>query len=248
MTQSGGTNAISSILILGYGYNSWHDATGTYNLSGGSLYAPSEDIGSTGTGTFTQSGGTNSVGTLLLGVNSGSAGTYNLNGGTLITNSIIEQAGTAAFNFGGGTLQAGAAFSTSVPMTLTGTGGNANVNTAGYAVTLAGQLSGPGGLNKLGANTLTLSAANTYSGDTQISGGTLTLANANALQNSTLDYNSYGGTLSFDAQTAATFGGLKGNQNLDACQCEFRKRCPYGWREQRIHHLLWRVERRRIPD
>ena len=62
-------------------------------------------------------------------------------------------------------------------MTLTGSGGNGNINTSGYAVTLSGVLSGSGGLNLLGAGTLTLTASNTYSGGTTISAGTLQVGN-----------------------------------------------------------------------
>ena len=58
-------------------------------------------------------------------------------------------------------------------MSLTGTGGNAIVNTNGNAVTLSGVLSGTGGLTKAGAGTLTLSAANTYTGLTTVSAGML---------------------------------------------------------------------------
>ena len=68
-----------------------------------------------------------------------------------MTRGIFQDSGAATFNFGGGTLQATTAFSMKLPMTLTGSGGNASVNTAGNAVTFAGQLSGPGGLNKVGA-------------------------------------------------------------------------------------------------
>ena len=68
----------------------------------------------------------------------GSSGTYNLNGGLLVLSSLSQGSGIAAFNFGGGTLQASAAMSGSLAMTLTGSGGNANVNSAGYAVSLAG--------------------------------------------------------------------------------------------------------------
>ena len=98
-------------------------------------------------------------------------------------------------------------------MTLTGSGGNATVDTAGYTVTLSGSLSGPGGLTKTDSGTLVLAATNTYTGDTLISGGTLQLTNAKALQNSTLD-TSGSGSLNFDSLTAATLGGLKGSHNL----------------------------------
>ena len=40
-------------------------------------------------------------------------------------------------------------------MTLTGSGGNATVDTAGYNVTLSGSLSGHGGLIKTDSGTLT---------------------------------------------------------------------------------------------
>ncbi len=73
---------------------------------------------------------------------------------------------------------------------------------------------GPRALNKTGAGVLVLNSANTYSGDTKVSGGSLRLGNSLALQNSTLDYNNYGGSLSFGGLTNATFGGLKGSQSL----------------------------------
>ena len=95
--------------------------------------------------------------------------------------SLVSGAGTATFNFGGGTLRAGGALSIRLPMTLTGTGGNANIDTAGYPVTLFGTLSGVGGLNKLGTSGLALAAANTYTGNTNVSAGTLTLTGTGSL-------------------------------------------------------------------
>ena len=80
-TQSGGANAISSYLYLGYNAGS----SGTYSLSGsGLLSAEVEWVGYSGTGNCTQSGGTNSS-YLLLGYNSGSSGTYGLSGSGLLS-------------------------------------------------------------------------------------------------------------------------------------------------------------------
>jgi fibronectin-binding autotransporter adhesin len=133
-------------------------------------------------GTVSQADGTVSVGgALFLASESTSQGMYNLTGGVLILNGLSQGSGTAAFNFGGGTLRAGAAFSSSVPMNLTGTDGDANVDTAGFAVTLSGTLSGPGGLTKSGNGTLTLSAANKYTGVTTVNSGTLTESVSNAI-------------------------------------------------------------------
>ena len=71
------------------------------------------------------------------------------------------------------------------------------------------------GLTKLGNNTLTLTGANTFSGPTIVSGGTLDLDNSNALQNSMLIASS--GTVAFDPGVASktfSFGGLSGAGNL----------------------------------
>jgi outer membrane autotransporter protein len=105
--QSGGTNTIedtSSISGLYLGY--YTDRSGTYNLSGGSLLAPSETIGVLvgGIGVFNQSGGTNTVTyDLILGYRSGSSGTYNLSGGSLLSGSeTIGYQGLGIFNQSGG--------------------------------------------------------------------------------------------------------------------------------------------------
>jgi autotransporter-associated beta strand protein len=91
--------------------------------------------------------------------------------------------------------------------------GTASTNT----LLLTGVLSETGGpriLTKSGAGILGLAGANTFSGDTRVTGGTLRLDNSLALQNSTLDYSNLGGAVSFSSLTSATLGGLKGNQAL----------------------------------
>lgn len=185
LTQSGGINNTSGLSLGG-----WSGANGTYNLNGGVLNntTNSESVGEYGTGTFTQSGGTNNAGGLAIGGwNSGGGGTYTLNGGLLILSSLSQGAGSAVFNFNAGTLQASGGFSTSMPMTLGTSGGGATFDTAGNSLTLAGSLSGSGGLtlnDSLGTGALTLVGSNSYSGPTTINGGVLQLSNSAALGNS----------------------------------------------------------------
>jgi fibronectin-binding autotransporter adhesin len=175
----GGTNTITNNLDIGYASGS----NGTYNVQDmGQLYASYENVGISGTGTITQTAGWNTISSnLCLGYNVGSSGTYNLTNGTLTLKSISKGAGTAAFNFGKGTLRASDALSITLPMKLTGNGGNANIDSAGYAVTLAGVLSGSGGLAKLGSGTLTLSSVNTFSGSVEFNGGFIRAASLNNL-------------------------------------------------------------------
>jgi fibronectin-binding autotransporter adhesin len=168
--HSGGINNIpENELNLGYEQGS----QGIYNLSGsGTLIAGLIRVGSSygSTGIFNQSAGSISANAIQLG----SKGVYNLTGGILATKGIYYFE-NPTFNFGGGTIKASSTLSTSIPMVLTGINGNANIDTAGNAVTFSGPLSGSGGLNKLGTGTLTLSAANHYSGPTTITAGTLSL-------------------------------------------------------------------------
>lgn len=116
--QTGGTNSCAGhagILYVGYSAG----ASGSYALSGGTLstlndgvtaqneIAGSECIGYSGTGTFTQTGGSNACtgvdGSLYLGYNSGSKGVYTLGGGTLTAvNEQIGYNGNGTFTQTGG--------------------------------------------------------------------------------------------------------------------------------------------------
>ena len=133
-TQTAGTNSLAEYLVLAYESTS----SGTYTLRGGSLAVPSEYIGLSGSGTFTQSGGTNSAGALYLGYYAGSSGVYNLNGGMLAVAGSASWSGSNALDIGGGTLAAGAGWLSSIPLTLTGSGGNATVDTTGGSISLCG--------------------------------------------------------------------------------------------------------------
>ncbi len=85
-----------------------------------------------------------------------------------------------------------------------------------FDVTISGKMSGTGGFTWDTLGVLTLSAANTHTGHTRVVSGTLALANAQALRNSTLKLE--GGTVDFAAPdtTSYGFGGLAGTGTVDA--------------------------------
>ena len=143
--QSGGTNTVGSGgMILGVETGS----IGNYTLSGGtltvgsSLSAAYEGIGDLGAGTFTQSGGTNTmVGSsgMELGAGTGSSGNYTLSGGTLNVGvgGITTGTGTSSLIIDGGTLSVG--------------GGNGSINVTNFTV---GDAGGTGNYTLSGSGTL----------------------------------------------------------------------------------------------
>ncbi len=150
-TQSGGTNSFvvpfssgefynpgsPSGLFLGYNPGS----SGNYYLSGGSLYAPSQYIGYQGAGNFSQSGGTNSVGSL----NIGSSGSYNFSGGALYA-SYMDIRGAGNFSQSGGTNSSGS-ISLSGNCNLSGGSLGSSIEYVGYSGT--GNFTQSGGTNSV---------------------------------------------------------------------------------------------------
>ncbi|HEY1377957.1 MAG TPA: autotransporter-associated beta strand repeat-containing protein, partial [Gemmataceae bacterium] len=112
----------------------------------------------------------------LSGANTYTGGTALL-GGTLALGSLGAIGTTGTISFDGGALQFSAANTTDYsPRFRTVSNQAYRLDTNGQAVTLASALTSPGGsLTKLGAGTLTLTAANTYTGPTSISGGVLSV-------------------------------------------------------------------------
>ena len=120
-THSAGTNTLASNLYLGYNPAD----RGSYNLSGTGVLSvfdgqsdgvcppTSEYVGYSGTGLFTQSGGSNSTycwystSGLYLGYNSGSTGIYTLSGGTLSVTCGYEAAEFVGYSGTGTFLQTG---------------------------------------------------------------------------------------------------------------------------------------------
>ncbi|WP_069266258.1 autotransporter outer membrane beta-barrel domain-containing protein [Paraburkholderia nodosa] len=157
---------------------------GTFNVANGSLFLGSNvaSTGTEGTGTINQTGGTLAIGNgSRLFLAAAGNGTYNLSGGTLQIggNSLFGDfnnlGGTYAFNLGGGTIQVvGSVLNAGVNATLVG-GTTSTIDTNGIGATWSGVLSGSGALTKVGNGVLTLTNANTYTGMTTISAGTLAL-------------------------------------------------------------------------
>jgi outer membrane autotransporter protein len=173
LNQTGGVLIATAPVIIG------ESGTGIYNISGGTAsFANGLLVGqyAGSVGTVNQTGGTLTIagGTLTLGT--GGTATYNLNGGVLQVGGVNPIIGSGALNFGGGTLQV-----VGTPLTLARaislTGGNSSIDTNGQTAALSGVISGPGGLVKAGQGTLILTAANSYTGGTLISGGILQIGN-----------------------------------------------------------------------
>ena len=161
ITQTSGTFSPTSLTAT--------NTSGTLNL----------DVTLSGAGSLTMNG---AGGTLSVnGTNTGFAGTTTVTAGTL-KGSTADAFGTSAITVNGGTFDLNA-------LTLAN---NVTINTGGtlsggtFAVsqltatggTVSASLTGAGALTKTGAGTLTLSAANDFTGGTTINSGTLTFANA----------------------------------------------------------------------
>ena len=151
-----------------------------------------------------------STGTLYLtGANTYSGGTV-LSSGTLnIINDSNLGFSTGSVTFNGGILQAGANNIVSSRTITLNAGGVFDTNS--YNMVESGVISGNGSLNKIGLGTLTLASANTYTGGTTVSSGTLQLGANNALGTGAVTVN-YGGTLDMGSyqQTAASYDGSGG--------------------------------------
>ncbi|GAA5120035.1 autotransporter-associated beta strand repeat-containing protein [Luteolibacter yonseiensis] len=180
-------------------------STGVWNVSGGSANLGVLTLGQGGagngtlnmqnaasglTGALANGGGTQTVTatTLRLGNNATATATVNLDGGVLAVNNVAKVAGTATFNFNGGTLRArtsSGAFMGGLNNAFVKAGG-AIIDSNGNAITITQNLltdavSTGGGLTKNGTNVLILSGANTYTGDTTINAGTISFQRTQSL-------------------------------------------------------------------
>ena len=142
------------------------------------------------------------AGTQVLTGSGNFSGGITILGGTLSFGSGSLGTGTIAVN--GGTLQWNGSNTQDISARLTLQNGTvATLDTNGNAVTLATAFGGntSGSLTKVGAGTLTLSAANTYTGGTTLSAGTLRAGVNGAFGSGAISLNA--GTLDVNGKTLA---------------------------------------------
>lgn len=232
---SGGNNRLSSAApltvtggLLDLSGNS-QSTSGTITFTGGTVQ--NGIITSTGTA-FVGSGGSVAAvlagtqglnqqgpGTLVLsGSNTYSGGT-NIRGGTLSLSGGSNRLSTAgSINAAGGALDLGG-FSQTTSGSITLSGGsiqNGTLIPTGSPISagsgwISAIIAGTQGLNMGGPGNLTLSAPNTFNGVTNLSGGSLTLGNDLAIQNSVLNLSGTTAVHLTPGSSSPVLAGLSGS-------------------------------------
>jgi autotransporter-associated beta strand protein/T5SS/PEP-CTERM-associated repeat protein len=221
------------------------DGVGIANVSSGT-WANSRNltVGNLGTGTLNVNGGYVSNTNGILGNNAGRVGTATVSGGTWANsgNLTVGVSGTGLLTMSGGLVSVAGTLSQGTYGTINlnaggtlqigvgGAGGVLGVSTLvnngmlifnrSDASTYSGVINGTGAVAKQGGGTLTLEAANTYTGLTTISAGTLQIGSGgttgsiagNVVNNSSLIFNrsnakTYSGVISGTGAVAKQGGG-----------------------------------------
>lgn len=189
VNQTGATFNASGYLAIGR----YNGATGSWTVSGGTLNqshaARTLIVGEEGNGTLTLAGSgvVNVAGQLRLASLGTAVGVVNLNGGVLAAPQVTKGAGSATFNFNGGTLRATAstaAFMQGMNVASVDVGG-AIIDAQAFNVAIAQPLvhksalgaTLDGGLTKSGAGTLVVTGSSTYTGGTFINAGRVLVNN-----------------------------------------------------------------------
>ena len=133
------------------------------------------------------------------GVNLGANQTWTNNSASLLTVDRVDNLTTTTPY----TLTIGGSGSGGVQIRVLGNNNNTPGSPGSVALTI----------NSTGSGVTNLTAANTFTGDTTLTSGTLRLGNASSLSNSALDTTG-SGTLQLSGTTALNLGGLKGGRDL----------------------------------
>jgi autotransporter-associated beta strand protein len=192
----GGMVTVTNTIVLGNIANTrWNTLqvnSGSLTVSGLSGIQISTNTTFANSSQVRLTGGTTTTEAINFGVAasvSGSQGYVDVGSGATLyvgsgsVNLISLNSYTTNFTANGGTIGAKAIWTSTVPVALnaTSTFKTADAADASFDITLNGGVSGAGGLTKTGDGTLTLGVvAPSYGGDTTVSAGTLSLAQANA--------------------------------------------------------------------
>jgi uncharacterized protein with beta-barrel porin domain len=224
LIQGDFTNTVNNNLKLGQNAG----ASGTYNLSdsgSGSLLsvAGNEYIGYSGSGSFTQTGGTHTVtGILMLAANAGSSGTYSLSGGSLTVGDYeaVGYSGTGSFTQSGGShtvtaLYLGTVAGASGSYTLSDSGSGSLLSVAGneyigYSGT--GSFIQSGGTHTVGSNFFFGAWGGT--GSYNLSGGSLSAGNEYIGNSGTGSFTQSGGSHTVDSLQLSDGLGATGTYTL----------------------------------
>ncbi len=189
--------------------------TSTQNISLNGIVSGSGMLTKVGLGTLTLAKANTYTGGTTL-----SAGTLNVNAvETPGTSGPLGASGT--ISFGGGTLQFSATNSFDYSSRFSTAASQAySLDTNSQSVTVGTALTSSGGsLTKLGLGTLTLPAANTYTGNTTVSAGTLAITGSGSLASSPKISVATGATLDVSGVTSgANFSGTTSSFTLAANQ------------------------------
>ena len=217
-SQSGGTLTVNGPMYVGDAYTGASE-TATFTQSGGTLNVAD----TTGNGLYIhQDGGSDSA-------------VFNLNGGTLLSPYIyggVGGSGTSTFRFSGGTVVAttsddsgvggGYPFMTLLTNAYVGTGG-AIVNSNGYTIYITQTLAHDpmvggtdGGFMKIGAGSLTLELASTYTGPSAVSAGTLRANNSSGSATGTGNISIGAGSSNYGGARLGGSGSVSGSVTLAA--------------------------------
>ena len=192
----------------------------TYNVAAGTTTTESGVL--SGAGGLTKSG----TGTMTLSASNSFSGTTTVSAGVLSlanTNALsastldYSSAGRVSFSNLTGANLGGLQGSTNLALT-NASGGAVALNVGGNNsnTTYSGILSGGGSLTKVGAGTMILSGANTYSGTTTISAGTVAISNGASFGSNTVTFASNGTTVAALASVLVTNNyALTGSGTMD---------------------------------
>jgi autotransporter-associated beta strand protein len=162
--------------------------TGTFQIdNAGTALTLNGLIG--GSGALTKTGG----GTLALPAANTFSGLLTVSAGTLLVPTINNAgangplgSGSGAVVLGGTLAYTGDTAASSRTFTMSGSAGTFRIDAAATVLTLSGAIGGSGVLTKTGSGTLALTAANTFSGGTVISAGTVQITGVAASGNQNL--------------------------------------------------------------